>query len=111
MGNPTDKYDSTSIRRKPVRSETQAARTKGVISRILREQIVSLRLEGHSVEAIARIVERIPRVVDQVLIDELDIGRRVASRFMLVVGPTVSRLATDVLVNTRRECLEEREVA
>ena len=103
--------DSNRARRKPVHSETQPARNKGFITRILRERIVSLRLEGHSVEAIARRVERIPRVVDQVLIDELDIGRRAASRFTLQVGPIVARLANDVLATTRRECTEEREVA
>ncbi len=102
---------STPPRPKPARSETQVARTKGLVTSILRKRIVELRLEGHSVDQIATKVRRSPAVVDQVLIDELNIGRRVASRFLLMVGQTVASLATDILTTTRRECIEEREVA
>ena len=104
-------YDSTPPRPKPPRRETQVARTKGHITSILRKRIIELRLEGHAVDRIAKQVRRSHAIVDRVLIDELDIGRRVASRFMLIVGPTVASLATDILTRTRRECIEEREVA
>ncbi len=108
---PDRNYDSTLPRPKPAQSETQVARTKGLITSILRKRIVELRLEGHSVDQIARRIRRSTEVVDQVLIDELNIGRRVASRFVLMVGQTVSSLATDIATRTRRECIEEREVA